>query len=85
MASDTDDVQPAYMAVPEEKLSFAIRAYIGPQASWHRYRCFSGASDARHRNFMEGGYRYMMVLHGSPLILELLYSSLSIIIRTDQR
>ena len=59
MASDTDNVQPAYMAVPEEEVSFAIRAYTGPQASWHRYRCFSGASDARDRNFMEVGYRYI--------------------------
>ena len=41
MASDTDDVQPAYMTVPEEEVSFAIRPYIGPQASWHRYKCFS--------------------------------------------
>ena len=40
MASDTDDVQPAYMVVPKEEVSFAIHPYIGPQASWHRYRCF---------------------------------------------
>ena len=39
MASDTDNVQPAYMAVPEEEVFFAIRAYTGPQAVdanfWH--------------------------------------------------
>ena len=33
MASDTDDVQPAYMATPEEEVSSAIYAYTGPQAS----------------------------------------------------
>ena len=31
MASDTDDVQPAYMAMPEEEVSFTIRAYTGPK------------------------------------------------------
>jgi hypothetical protein len=41
MASDTDDVQPACIVVLEEEVSFAIRPYTGPQASWHRYRCFS--------------------------------------------
>ena len=34
MASDIDDVQSAYMAEPEEDVSFAICAYTGPQASW---------------------------------------------------
>jgi hypothetical protein len=33
MASDTDDVKPAYIVVPEEEVSFAIRPYTGPQAS----------------------------------------------------
>ena len=33
MASDTDDVQPTYMAVLEEEVSFAIHPYIGPQTS----------------------------------------------------
>ena len=31
MASDTDNVQPAYMDVPEEEVSFAIHAYTGPK------------------------------------------------------
>ena len=31
MASDTDDAQPAYMAVPEEEVSFAIHPYTGPK------------------------------------------------------
>jgi hypothetical protein len=41
MASDLDDVQPVYMVVAEEKVSFAIDPYTSPQASWHRYRYFS--------------------------------------------
>ena len=31
MASDTDNVKPAYMAVPEEEVSFAIHPYTGPK------------------------------------------------------
>ena len=31
MTSDTDDVQPAYMAVPEEEVSIAIHPYTGPK------------------------------------------------------
>ena len=59
MTSDTDNVQPAYMAMPEEEISFAIRSYIGPQVSWPRYRCFSLASYAKDGNFMERVYRYL--------------------------
>jgi hypothetical protein len=71
MTSDTDDVQTAYMVLLEEEVSFAICPYTGPQASWHRYRYFY-----RRRVSI-----FLNVLHGSPLILEPLYLSPSMIIR----
>ena len=58
MASDTNDAQPAYMAMQEEEVSFAIRAYTWPQASWHRYRCFFEPLMQKMET-MEGGYRYI--------------------------
>ena len=82
MASDTDNVQSAYMAVLEEEVFFAIRAYTGPKHPDIDIDVFlEPLMQEMETLWKEGIDIYMMVLHGSPLILELLYSSLPMIIK----
>ena len=50
MAGDPDNIQPSFMVVSKEKISFANHSYFWTYTTWSWYGCISRALNARHAN-----------------------------------